>query len=205
MLGALIVMSFEVFGKESPYAYMDRLALEGGEVTQFEAILLAMEILFRGANYTVYEAFDFNANLAFFSWLGFCCAVHLIVSLVRLAAKKVRSISDPHEEESEQTVAATPTTTTEVAGTGVDTAGGDKMAIPKYIRNKMHSIAALHAQASELMGQVEDYLAKHGYDIEEIRDGSGASLEELDYGNDVTEELCQRLEEGFGLAQAGGL
>lgn len=74
------------------------------------------------------------------------------------------------------------------------------MKIPKYIRNKMHRIAELQSQSSALMKEVEEYLEKNGYDIETIRDGSGDSLEELDYGNDVTEALCQRLEEGFGLA-----
>lgn len=73
------------------------------------------------------------------------------------------------------------------------------MRIPKYIKNKMHRIAELQAQSTALMRQVEEYLSQNGYDIETIRDGSGDSLEELDYGNDVTEMLCQRLEEGFGL------
>lgn len=73
------------------------------------------------------------------------------------------------------------------------------MKIPKYIKNKMHRIAELQAQSAVLMGQVEEYLSQNGYDIEAIRDGSGDSLEELDYGNDVTEALCQRLEGGFGL------
>lgn len=74
------------------------------------------------------------------------------------------------------------------------------MKIPKYIKSKMHRIAELQAQSSMLMKEVEEYLEKNGYDIEAIRDDSGDSLEELDYGNDVTETLCQRLEEGFGLA-----
>lgn len=73
------------------------------------------------------------------------------------------------------------------------------MKIPKYIKNKMHRIAELQAQASDLMKEVEEYLLCHGFCIEAIRDGSGYSLEELDYGNDVTDVLCERLEEGFGL------
>ena len=63
----------------------------------------------------------------------------------------------------------------------------------------MHRIAELHTEATELMDEVEEYLISKGYDIEAIRDGSGASLEELDYGNDVTDKLCERLENGFGL------
>lgn len=73
------------------------------------------------------------------------------------------------------------------------------MKIPKYIKNKMHRIAELHTEADELMKEVEEYLTSKGYCIDTIRDGSGASLEELDYGNDVTDMLCERLEEGFGL------
>lgn len=73
------------------------------------------------------------------------------------------------------------------------------MKIPKYIKTKMHRIAELHIEADELMKEVEEYLTNHGVCIDIIRDGSGASLEELDYGNDVTELLCERLENGFGL------
>lgn len=73
------------------------------------------------------------------------------------------------------------------------------MKIPKYIKNKMHRIAKLHTEATELMNEVEEYLISKGYDIETIRDGSGVSLEELDYGNDVTDKLCERLDDGFGL------
>lgn len=73
------------------------------------------------------------------------------------------------------------------------------MKIPKYIKNKMHRIAELHIEADELMKEVEEYLTNRGVCIDTIRDGSGASLEELDYGNDVTELLCERLENGFGI------
>ena len=71
--------------------------------------------------------------------------------------------------------------------------------IPKCIKAKMHKIAILQTQTSMLMKEVEEYLKKNGYNIEAIRDGSGDSLEELDYGNDVIDALCQRLEEGWGL------
>lgn len=72
------------------------------------------------------------------------------------------------------------------------------MKIPKYIKAKMHRVATLQTQASISMKEIGDYLTQNGYDIETIRDGSGDSLEELDYGNDVTDELCERLEEGWG-------
>lgn len=63
----------------------------------------------------------------------------------------------------------------------------------------MHRVAALQQEASETMKEIEDYLTSRGFCIDTIRDGSGVSLEELDYGNDVTDVLCEKLEEGFGL------
>lgn len=68
------------------------------------------------------------------------------------------------------------------------------MKVPKYIRDKMHRIATLHAQAIELTREVDIWLIEHGINLDDISDGNGYSLEELDYGNDVTDELCMRLE-----------
>lgn len=62
--------------------------------------------------------------------------------------------------------------------------------IPKYIRQKMHRIAYLHATANKEMQVVE---------AQGLRCGNGYSLEELDYGNDCTDELCKSMENGFGL------
>ena len=70
------------------------------------------------------------------------------------------------------------------------------MKIPKYIRDKMHKLAYLHYKAAELSKVVDNWFIEHGFDIEELRDGSGASLEELDYGNDVTDAFCERVENG---------
>ena len=70
------------------------------------------------------------------------------------------------------------------------------MKIPKYIRKKMHRAAALHREASILAGQVDEWLESYGYRPEELRCGDGLSLEELDYGNDVTDAFCARLESG---------
>lgn len=75
--------------------------------------------------------------------------------------------------------------------------------IPKYIRNKMHRIAKLHAEAAKDMRTVEAWLEANGYDVDTLRDGGGYSLEELDYGNDVTDTFCARLEDGFYLANKG--
>ena len=73
------------------------------------------------------------------------------------------------------------------------------MRVPKYIRNKMHRAAELHAEAARLMYQVDSWLERHGFRAEDLRCGDGFSLEELDYGNDVTDVFCERLENGeFG-------
>lgn len=77
------------------------------------------------------------------------------------------------------------------------------MKIPKHIKNSMHRVARLHSEANSEMNKVEDWLEKNGFDIDELRDGSGTSLEELDYANDVTDELCTKIENGFGKGRDG--
>ena len=69
------------------------------------------------------------------------------------------------------------------------------MRVPKYIREKMHRIAALHQVAAADMRIVEAWLEKQGYDTEALRSGDGYSLEELEYGNDVTDKFCASLEQ----------
>ena len=67
------------------------------------------------------------------------------------------------------------------------------MVIPKYIRSKMHLCARHACQAATYNFEVANWLEKHGIDVEDISDGDGSSLEELMYGNDVTDELCARI------------
>ena len=74
--------------------------------------------------------------------------------------------------------------------------GGLIVKIPKHIRDKMHRLADLHNKAAELSTVVDNCFVDHGFDIEELRDGSGIALEELDYGNDVTDAFCERVENG---------
>lgn len=69
------------------------------------------------------------------------------------------------------------------------------MKIPNYIRAKMHLCASHARQAAEYNLEVANWLEKHGIDVEDISNGDGSSFEELMYGNDVTDELCQRIEE----------
>lgn len=68
------------------------------------------------------------------------------------------------------------------------------MVIPKYIRSKMHLCASHAHQAATYNFEVANWLEKHCIDVEDISDGDGSSFEELMYGNDVTDELCARIE-----------
>lgn len=68
------------------------------------------------------------------------------------------------------------------------------MIVPKYIKQKMHKIAELNQTANALMDDVEEWLKKQNIDTEAFRSGDGHSLEELEYGNDVTDVLCYRIE-----------
>ncbi len=66
--------------------------------------------------------------------------------------------------------------------------------IPNYIRLKMHLCASHARQAAKYDLEVANWLEKHGIDVEAISSGDGSSFEELMYGNDVTDELCARIE-----------
>lgn len=68
------------------------------------------------------------------------------------------------------------------------------MKVPNYIRSKMHLCASHAKQASKYDMEIGDWLEKHGIDVESISNGDGSSFEELIYGNDVTDELCARIE-----------
>lgn len=68
------------------------------------------------------------------------------------------------------------------------------MIIPNYIRSKMHLCASHARQAAKYELEVSNWLKEHNIDVESISDGDGSSFEELMYGNDVTDELCTRIE-----------
>lgn len=78
----------------------------------------------------------------------------------------------------------------------------NKNKIPKLIQNKMHQLAKLSAKSSRLSGEIDDWFTKHGYNVDEVscgdslRSGSGLSLEELEYGNDITDEFCEAFKNG---------
>ncbi len=68
------------------------------------------------------------------------------------------------------------------------------MVIPKYIRSKMHLCATYARKAADIDREIGIWLEQHGVDVEAISNGDGSSFEELMYGNDVTDELCARIE-----------
>lgn len=68
------------------------------------------------------------------------------------------------------------------------------LVIPKYIRSKMHLCARHARRAAHYDLVVGNWLEEHGVDVESISNGDGSSFEELLNGNDVTDELCSRIE-----------
>lgn len=69
------------------------------------------------------------------------------------------------------------------------------MKVPKYIRKKMHQIALYAGMAARLDREVGLWLERHGVDVERLSDGGGCGYEELCYGNDTTDELCELIEQ----------
>ena len=63
--------------------------------------------------------------------------------------------------------------------------------IPPHIIAKMRKIADLNQVTQALSRTVDGWFELAGYNIEEMRSGDGISLEELDYGNDVSKEFVQ--------------
>ena len=57
----------------------------------------------------------------------------------------------------------------------------------------MHKIAELSRKMRELSNEVDQYFIDKGFDAEELRDGGGCGLEELESGNDITDEFCENM------------
>lgn len=74
------------------------------------------------------------------------------------------------------------------------------MRVPNYIQDKMHRVATLERQSTLLMCEIEGWLLRNGVAEEDLysggrlRCGDGVSLEELEYGEDITELLVKKLE-----------
>lgn len=57
------------------------------------------------------------------------------------------------------------------------------------------NLTALYAsKAADLNKQVSDWLEGHGVYVDALSDGSGCGFEELMYGNNITDKLCERIE-----------
>lgn len=70
------------------------------------------------------------------------------------------------------------------------------MRISKNIQEKMHKLAQLTSQAAVLDKEINDYFESKGYDIDGLCSGDGTTLDELNYGNDVTEIFVNDFENG---------
>lgn len=75
---------------------------------------------------------------------------------------------------------------------------GRPIKVPKYIQNKMHKVAEYSNKIGKYMGEIEQWLLDNDIDSDDtnLRKGDGYSLEELEYGNDCTELIVERLETG---------
>lgn len=60
----------------------------------------------------------------------------------------------------------------------------------KKIIKKMHRLAKLAGETKKLSSEIDQYFIEKGFDIDELRCGNGRSLEELEYGNDITDTFC---------------
>lgn len=65
--------------------------------------------------------------------------------------------------------------------------------LPKYIKDKLLTVVLNAQKNKELMDEVEGYLTKKGFDVDQLRDGCGCSLEEFEYGSYPIEAFCERL------------
>ena len=70
------------------------------------------------------------------------------------------------------------------------------MKISKDIQGKMHQLAKLTSQAAMLDREINDYFESKGYDIDELRSGDGTTIDELNYGNDITNNFVNDFENG---------
>ena len=73
------------------------------------------------------------------------------------------------------------------------------MVVSKEIQKKMHRLAKLSAEAAALSQEIDSYFQAKGYSVEpydpdSLRCGNGCSLEELELGNDITDEIVSAIE-----------
>lgn len=75
------------------------------------------------------------------------------------------------------------------------------MKVPKYIQAKMHRLARLSSETAQLSQSIDEYFSNRGYNVDfcskkSLRSGDGVGLEELELGNDITEQFVERFERG---------
>lgn len=69
-----------------------------------------------------------------------------------------------------------------------------KRKVPKDIINKMRKASALFTQANSIMEEIDSYFETKHPDLDFIntfRSGNGRSLEELEYGSDITDQFVE--------------
>ena len=73
------------------------------------------------------------------------------------------------------------------------------MKVPQYIKNEMHSVCDFAAKADAHMKKIETWLELNGINPDDLRTGDGSGLEDLEYGVDVTDLICEKLEDWNGV------
>ena len=71
------------------------------------------------------------------------------------------------------------------------------MKVSKEIQKKMHKILELSIRMRKLSNEVDQYFIDKGFDIDELRSGDGLGLEELEYSNDIIDEFCKYITNGY--------
>ncbi len=64
----------------------------------------------------------------------------------------------------------------------------------------MHKAARLFQEANGILNEVDEYLENNGISDKIYRCGNGISLEEIEAGNDITEEFVAWAENDFNLS-----
>ncbi len=73
--------------------------------------------------------------------------------------------------------------------------------VPNDIRDKMHRLASLSAIREELLSDINDFFYQHisktsgGRFFVTSHSGNEVSLEDLEYGKDITDVFCKILED----------
>ena len=68
------------------------------------------------------------------------------------------------------------------------------MKIPKHIKKKMHRLARIYNDANRIALEITLYFDENGFDTDDLWEGPGLCLAELEHGKDITEEFCRSLE-----------